>query len=428
MNETRTSEAAPARGREFPKTDARFWRKRLFTRSNDELQVRIGFGGRQDRWPLRTANSEQAALKARDIYVSLNKVGFEATRARFKPWEVEPVEEAHSPTVGQYIEAAQAVAQCRPVTLTHYARKFRFLVANMLALKSGRSKFDPVNGFKKHRAKVDSVPLDRITPEAVAQWRVRYIAAAGNPIKQNAARATAASIIRNAKALFAPDIVEHVKLPLPSPLPLENVKVGKIPRARYQSRVNAHALARDAYNELKDSNPEAFKVFLLAFGAGLRRGEIDKVLWRQFDFEAQTLILEANEYGGVKTEGSADTIDLSPEVSDYFREQMAKSQTEFVISSRVDPEAHSTHWHHYRAVGHFKELTDWLRAKGVTARNPIHLLRKEFGSLINQRFGIFAASVALRHSNISVTREHYVDRKERIALDVGELLNGKAAS
>jgi len=131
MNETRTSEAAPARGREFPKTDARFWRKRLFTRSNDELQVRIGFGGRQDRWPLRTANSEQAALKARDIYVSLNKVGFEATRARFKPWEVEPVEEAHSPTVGQYIEAAQAVAQCRPVTLTHYARKFRFLVTNM---------------------------------------------------------------------------------------------------------------------------------------------------------------------------------------------------------------------------------------------------------------------------------------------------------
>jgi hypothetical protein len=52
-------------------------------------------------------------------------------------------------------------------------------------------------------------------------------------------------------------------------------------------------------------------------------------------------------------------------------------------------------------------------------------LRKEFGSLINQKFGIFAASAALRHSNITITREAYVDRKERIALDIGELMKNQ---
>jgi hypothetical protein len=58
----------------------------------------------------------------------------------------------------------------------------------------------------------------------------------------------------------------------------------------------------------------------------------------------------------------------------------------------------------------------------VETRNPIHTLRKEFGSLINQEFGIFAASAALRHSSIAITREHYVDRKERIALNLGDLV------
>ena len=47
---------------------------------------------------------------------------------------------------------------------------------------------------------------------------------------------------------------------------------------------------------------------------------------------------------------------------------------------------------------------------------------REFGSLINQRFGIFAASAALRHSNITITREAYVDKKERIAIDLSEIM------
>jgi hypothetical protein len=67
-------------------------------------------------------------------------------------------------------------------------------------------------------------------------------------------------------------------------------------------------------------------------------------------------------------------------------------------------------------------LIEWLQDHKVETRNPIHTLRKEFGSLINHKFGIFAASAALRHSSISITREHYVDRKERIALDIGDLV------
>lgn len=66
-------------GKKFSKTDVGYWRDKLFHRSNDDWHCRIGFGPRQDRWPLRTANREQAAARARDIWRSLQTKGFEAT-------------------------------------------------------------------------------------------------------------------------------------------------------------------------------------------------------------------------------------------------------------------------------------------------------------------------------------------------------------
>jgi hypothetical protein len=81
-------------------------------------------------------------------------------------------------------------------------------------------------------------------------------------------------------------------------------------------------------------------------------------------------------------------------------------------------------WHHYRCACTFRRLNGWLRAKGVDTPNPIHTLRKEFGTLICQRFGIFAAAEALRHSDIRLTRAHYAERRGRIHLEVGKMLGG----
>ena len=166
-------------------------------------------------------------------------------------------------------------------------------------------------------------------------------------------------------------------------------------------------------------------MFLLALGAGLRRGEIDSLTWKQFNFRDGTLSIEVNEHGALKTDSSAETLDLFTDVASYFQEQMKASNSQFAISSTSEPQARSPHWHRYRCDVTFKALLAWLRSKGVPDRNPLHTLRKEFGSLINQKFGIFAASAALRHSNITITREAYIDRKERIALDLGELMAGK---
>jgi integrase len=429
MTKTRTSETGSQTakaGATFPKTDLRYWRGKLFRRSNEEWHCQIGFGGRQDRWPLRTANHEQAAAKARDIWLSLQTHGFEATEAKFKPWTVAPEPEGKAVTVGDFIKAASAVATVRPTTLTHYLRKFRFLVSQIGRIKGTKARHDYVHGgADKWRGQVENMPLAELTPQKISEWRVRYVSRFDSqPMKRQQAQQTAASIIRNAKSLFAPRILRGLTLTLPSPLPFEGVDIGKRPRTRYKSKVDAGALAAAAYGELKDREPEQFKIFLLAFGAGLRRGEIDRLTWKAFNWQRATLGIEANEYGLAKTEASNEEIDLGTDLLDYFKEQMKNAAGEFVITSKAAPTA-APHWNRYRCDGHFKDLLAWLRSKGVTARNPLHTLRKEFGSLINQKFGIYAASAALRHSNISVTRESYVDRKERIALDLSEVMQAK---
>src|SRR5262249_52359245 len=78
---------------------------------------------------------------------------------------------------------------------------------------------------------------------------------------------------------------------------------------------------------------------------------------------------------------------------------------------------------YYRCQPTFERLYAWLRGKGVDDKKPLHVLRKEFGSVINQKHGLYAASAALRHRNISTTAGHYVANKGRIMFDFGELLS-----
>ena len=62
-----------------------------------------------------------------------------------------------------------------------------------------------------------------------------------------------------------------------------------------------------------------------------------------------------------------------------------------------------------------------LRAKGVDDRKPLHTLRKEYGSIVADKLGIYAASRALRHGDVQVTATHYLDKKQRITTGLGSV-------
>jgi integrase len=62
---------------------------------------------------------------------------------------------------------------------------------------------------------------------------------------------------------------------------------------------------------------------------------------------------------------------------------------------------------------------------GVISSKPLHTLRKEFGSQIHARYGLLAASEALRHGGVSVTARHYIENKQRSVLGFGYLLKSE---
>jgi hypothetical protein len=78
-----------------------------------------------------------------------------------------------------------------------------------------------------------------------------------------------------------------------------------------------------------------------------------------------------------------------------------------------------------RCEPHFERLNAWLKNKGIIAQKPLHTLRKEYGSLVNQAHGIHAASKALRHADINVTNNYYTDSRVRVTPGLGKLFGVK---
>lgn len=104
-----------------------------------------------------------------------------------------------------------------------------------------------------------------------------------------------------------------------------------------------------------------------------------------------------------------------------LRAWKAKSTGPFVIASSTAPRP-GTSYTHYRANRHFETLRDWLREKGITSQKFLHELRKEYGSIVCQKDGLYASSRALRHADVQVTALHYLDKKDRISTGLGAVL------
>ena len=163
---------------------------------------------------------------------------------------------------------------------------------------------------------------------------------------------------------------------------------------------------------------------LLALSAGLRKGEIDSLQWHQVDFSRQLIRVESTDSASLKTADSRGEIAIDENTIAIFRGFHAKKEDQFVIDGDGEGSGPKKWGQNYRAGAVFDRLTAWLRKHGVTARKPLHELRKELGALVTAEHGIYAASRVLRHSNVATTAAHYTDLKTRPVIDVGGWLTG----
>jgi integrase len=418
----------PTQGR-HAKTDVRYWEKAIFqptytrdgeTRIVGEWAAKIQHLGRREAFSLDSANKAAAASRAKEIYLSLQSAGWPATLSKFKP-KADATNRSVA-TVGEFLADVKAKISGRPKTIEDYCRAFRTIVADIFGIDGGRAKYDyRTGGREKWLARVGAVKLSDVTPDAVQKWKLRFLRRAGSdPLKQRTARISVNSLMRQAKSLFAPAVMKFVELLSPETMPFAGVDFEPRQSMRYRSGFEVEDVIRAAKDELP---AEQMKIFLLAVMAGLRRNEIDKLEWASFRWNEGVIRIEATRFFQPKSDDSAGDVEVDPEMMEVFRGFKASAKGEFVVDSPVAarPEAN---YGHYRCQRDFEALTKWLRGHGVTGNTPLHSLRKEFGSRMCMEHGIYAASHALRHGDIQITSQHYLDKKRRATVGMGHLLTG----
>lgn len=411
------------------KADSRYWQQagKLLTDPRSRfLFCKIQVNGRRDSFPLRTANKSAAATKAARIYGDVVALGWEDALAKHKPDE----KRTKGALTGDLIREVSALADVRPATLASNVSAFRRIVATVAKIDATKGRFARCgDGRGAWLAAVDAVPLAKVTPAAVEAWKLAFVASrsANDENKARSARNTANATLRSAKSLFSKRLLRFItpRLELPTPLPFDGVEFYPRQSMRYSSAVNIEAILAKASTELAASDDEAYKAFLLCLFAGLRRNEADKLRWSSIHLDAGVIRIEAHEHFAPKAETSLGDIPLEAELCAILRGMKAKAPKAEYVLAGVSPKTSLT-WRPYRADETFARLGAWLKAQGVKSRTPLHTLRKEAGSLICQKDGLFAASRFLRHADVAITAQHYAAQKDRVTIGLGSLLTSPA--
>ncbi len=411
----------PTRG--AGKNDSRYWRSRIFRPINargeasPHYSMRLQIRGQRMAFSLGTGNAEAAARMAANVYTDFLTLGVEAALAKYRPQKA-----AESiATVGQWIEAARSVATVNPATFALYAAALRKIVGDIIRVKRNRKRFGPKGGgARAYRAAIDTAPLALLSPGAIQKWRLEYVKRAKTPAEQRSRMTSCNSTVRQARSLFGKKITRFV--PIPEPAPFQHVEFFPRQSAKYFSRIDAKELLTKARDELAENDSAAFLVILIALAAGLRKGEIDTLCWHQIDFQRGVIRVEHTDTASLKSADSRGEVPIDASVVDLLRGFHTRKTGAFVIEGG-DGVAGPRAWgRNYRVQSVFDRVTAWLRKHGVTAKKPLHELRKELGALITAEHGIYAASRVLRHADLSTTAQHYTDLKTRPTIPVGEWL------
>jgi len=421
--------------RSSSKTYLSYWEDAIFQRrKGGSWWVQLQHGGsRQRKFSLGTPIKSAAAARAREFYLTLIIKGWDAAFAELKPESESKYSAAEylTSTIGDFLDELKAKADLKAKTLEGYAIALRKIVSDAFKIdagEGGRDKYDYRSGKRQQwLERVHAIKLAQLTPDVVQQWKRAFLdRAAADPIRSRAAKISVNSFLRRAKSLFAPDVIKHLsRVQLPSTLPFDNVNFEPRQSMRYRSTINVEELTKAAHEELAQADAPAFLVFLLALGAGLRRIEIDRLEWSAFRWNENVIRIEPTEHFDVKTEHSIGDVSIDAELMTIMRGFHAKARSSFVIESANLPRKSAT-FENYRAQHVFERLTAWLRSHGVTAKKPIHELRKESGSMVNRKHGLSAAKDFLRHADIAITAEHYIDQARQATSGLGALLKAHA--
>lgn len=409
------------------KFSANYWADRLFfhhqskDRRETTYSCSIQFKGRRERFSLGTASREVGGRMAAEIYRSLQSDGWDGTLAIYKKGYVI----FGSLTIGQYVEAVRKVWIGSPNTINLYIRALRKIVSEIENLDPQGRRFDHMkSGADDWHREIDQVPLTAITDEKVNKWKFAFLGQAEPSVAaQNKRKISINSYLRNAKSLFADNLVKATKLEVPLPMPLKAVDFFGGTDQRYFSTFDIRKLLIKAQDKLSKMDPDGYAVVLLSAFAGLRRKEIDLLEWPSIDFKNGLIQLRMTQFFDPKNIDALRPIPIREKwVLDWFKTRRAElgNREGFVIAPDLPYEKDQVR-DYYRTKQVLERISRWLRSHGVKDGRPLHTLRKEAGSDIVRRAGLVAGAAFLRHKTTAVTMMHYSDYRATETPSFGDI-------
>lgn len=350
---------------------------------------------------LGTADKRAAAARAAGFFADVIRSGWDSALATLNP-------DRHASreglTVGDLVGMLDRL-DLRPRTRANYANALRWWAARHLEAKPGPKEFG--RDVEEWRKRVHAVPLSALGSARLEQIRDAHIATAGKrELEERRARVSVRSFLRNAKAAVSA-CARLGRMQFKDPRPFDGVTVSGAVVTPYRSKIDPRALLRDARESLRVEDPEAYRVVLLALGAGLRRSEIENLRWHSIDRAAGRIWVEASGTWRPKTTDSEGGVDVDPGLLSELAAGLPGGPGELVV-----------------LPGAAEVAVQWLRSRGVDSNKPLHTLRKEFGSIVAHSADLLTASRQLRHSSLAVTAGVYVEARKRAAPAIGAMLEG----
>lgn len=355
-----------------------------------------------------SANKRTARANAKLFYDGLRQGKIDEVAALVK-------RKAKVLTIGEFLEKYEELCVARNawdsgvrrVTWTGYCSGLRMIVRHGLGM-------DFANLKKRGRnALIDRQPLTVLTDGLV----IRYINAMQAQAKGTQELATIKRSIYSrhlcAKSLFCPKTAqvfaaENILLPNLSSFVNYRVERGTAVRFKAPKDKSLAARTEAAARDLKVADPEAFKMYLLARNAGLRKSEIvnARVSWLG-DHEVN--IQSTHSY--LTKNGQDREMLLTPEIYAELLELTKERSVDehILIGTQSDRVIHTP-----------ARLNKWLTELGWTreltgSSKKLHALRANYISSMAKRHGILVAQHLAGHADYSTTDRYYADPDVKVA-------------
>jgi len=348
------------------------------------------------------------------IFLAQRTTTIEEAIARFSPGKLphqETVQE-RVPAIGEIIERYRTnTHHLRAATIRDNIGALRRIAAFILGL--------PINGKSRTKAKldkwrtaVDALPVDRITPQQLEKFRSSMLAKAGSDMARKARAITTNNFyLRTAASIFSQKLLKHYgDFTLPSTNPFKEVGRLQEPPHRYTSNIDVRKLVAAAESKLRKQEPGAYIAFVLSLYCGMRRAEIDRLIWSQIDFENKHIWIRTTEVFSPKAKNSENRIDAPDKVFEILNAFRSQSVVPPYVLPGTEPK------YPPRCKRIFRILLSWLRKNGINQVHALHTLRKEAGSLMFSQTGSIDKTAEFLRNDPRVAREHYVGRQGRLEL------------